>query len=59
MIKTLSLDYIARLEVFGTMTKLIFYDRIILFFIGIGFDHPFKIFVEKKLQKKNSRYQEA
>jgi len=50
------IDYITRLEVFGTMTKLIFYDRIILFFIGIGFDHPFKTFVEKKLQEKNIDY---
>ncbi|MHA1306206.1 MAG: hypothetical protein ACTSO7_03515 [Candidatus Heimdallarchaeota archaeon] len=50
------IEYVSRLEVFGAMTKMVFYDRILLFFIGMGYDHPFRSFVEKKLQEKNIDY---
>ena len=50
------IDYLSRLEVFGTLTKLVFYDRILLIFVGMASDHPFRSFVEKKLQEKNIEY---
>ena len=50
------IDYLSQLEVFGTITKLTFYDRIVLFFIGISYDHPFRSFVEKKLKEKEITY---